>query len=329
MGASNLHYHQWESHVALADETTFGTVGTTPKTWPVLAPPRVNVNPNFIDTGETGRGRAERSRDQYALGSKESGVTFESRAGVVFLYKMLASLLQVKPAGVESPVASGFFKHTFLVYSEQPAANVGYSFWHAWRAGATGHSRRTVGNMNRMVGLRSEENSVVRMPVESMALNGTRETLAAPASAWSSPLLWTHRHLITALVGVTPVGVASLDLSMNNGLTPWFGGSQTPSEIVLGIFGITGSFVVSSRVTGSAGLDAFLAKDNVVLTFGYGTVVDEPGYAQIKFDATYSGADDVDRNGIQGISLPFASALNDVGTTVTTIDLWHTADLAA
>ena len=332
MGASNLHYHQWERNVALARETTFGTAATTPKTWPVLGPPRVNINPNQIDTGETGRGRSERSKDEFANGNIDSGSVFETRGAAVFLYELLCTLLQVRPAGVETPASSGFFKHTFGAYTAQPATNLGFTFWDSWRAGASGHGKRSVGNIARSIGWNSTAEQIVRMPVETQAVNADRTALAStPASTWSSPLLLSHHQMLlaeidNAALAPTPTQV---NLQLVNNLVPHRGNTRTPSELVLGIFNITGSLQLSTRTDGDDMLQKFLDEATVKMEFGWGTVLNQTGYVEFIFDARYTGNEDVDLNGIQGMNLPFSSALNDTSPTTTTVNIWHSANLAA
>jgi len=329
---SNNHYAGWESHFAIGDElVAIGTEAVTYKTFPVIGIPQMNINPNFLDTGVTARGRSERHEDEYATANIDSGVTFAARMGNVFLYKMLATLLQLKPAGVETPALSGKFKHTFVAYTAQPAVNIAFSAQHALRAGATNESKKTLGNIAKSIHLVTQENDFGKMDVETMAVSGDKGTLASPASAWSNALQHMHRHLLVAKIegaSITPAPVV-VDLTLTNGLIPWNGKSQTPEDLVLGIFGLTGNMVVTARAIGMPMFDDFKAKTNRTLEFGWGTAVDDVGYVRMIFDAIYSNHQQVDRGGIQGVQVDFAKATAATAPQATTIDIWHSADLAA
>lgn len=333
MGASNLHFHDWERHVALADElVAFGTEGVTYKTLPVIGQPDLRVNPNFLDTGVTGRGRAERNDDEFAMANIDSGATLNMRGGHILLYKFLCTLLQTKPVGVETPALSGKFKHVFNVYGGQPAANIGFSLAEAYKAAAEGEAKKLFGNAAKSIHWATQENDFAKMDIETMALSGDGGlTLASPASAWAFGLQHMHRHLLVAKIegaSITPKP-AAIDLTADNGLVPWYGEKQTPSEIVLGVFGITGNFVVTARAIGMPMFADFKNRVNKTLEFGWGTAVDDVGYVRFIFDALYNNHQKVSRNGIQGVQVDFRSSLAETASTATEIDIWHSADLAA
>lgn len=332
MGASNLHYGDWESHFALADElVAFGTAGVTPKTLPVIGTPKIGINPNFIDSGVTARGRAERNQDEFALGNIETGAQFQTRMGNVFLYKFLSSLLQVKPTGVETPGASGKFKHVFPVYSAQPSVNIGFTAWHALRAGVTNDSRLAVGNIVNSLKVSSAENEIGKLDVTTRALSGGKGTLSTPGSAWTNALQHLHRHLILAKIDATDItpAPAAVEFTAVNNLAPWYGTSQTPSELVMLIFNLTGQFTITARNIGMAAFDDYKARTSRKLTFGWGTAVDDVGYFKAIFDATYNAHEPVSRAGIQGAQVGFVSALAESGPTATSFEVWHSSDLAA
>lgn len=331
MGASNLHYADWEQHFAMADElVAFGTAGVTPKTLPAIGTPDAKIDPAFLDSGATARGRAERNQDEFDVGDIASGATFQTRMGNVFLYKFLASLLQVKPAGVETPAPSGKFKHTFTVYSGQPSANIGMTIWQALRAGAANDARLTQGNVVKSLKIASATGKQCTTDIETIALTGARGTLSTPGSAWTNALQYLHRHLITAKINTVAIAPAPSDVNATlvNTAVPWNGTSQTPTEIVLGIFGITGDLTITARGIGMAEWAAFNARTNRAFDFGWGTAVDDVGYFEMLFDATYSSFARVSVGGIQGVKLGFTHALAASAPTTTTFNLWHSADLS-
>lgn len=331
MGASNLHYHDFEAHFAVAREAVaFGTPGATPKTWPVIGTPRVRIEPNFLDSAQTGRGRAERNQDEFDMGNIDAGGAFACRMGNVFWYELLVSLLQMRPAGVETPALSGKFKHTFTVYNGQPSANFGLTIWNALRAGVTNDARRAAGNVVKSLKASSAENQQARLDVDTIALSGIRATLASPGSAWSNALQHLHRHLVTAKIGGVAIdpAPASVEFTAVNNPVPWNGRSQTPTEIVLGIFNLTGQFEITARNIGMAEFDAYNNRTNRTLNFGWGTAVDDVGYVEAIFDATYNSFEPTSHNGIQAVTLGFVSALAATSPQATTFNVWHSADLS-
>lgn len=323
---SSTHYAGWEASVLMGRETTYGTkVGGSLKAVPITAFPSPDAAPEFVDSGETGRGRAERFYAEFGVGRKNAGLQFQTSANETRMYEFLRSMFQANP----TKTGTAPFKYEWLTYTAQPTTNLGLSFELALRQGGTAAALEMLGSIVKSTRLSSQGSDFVKADVALRGTTATQITASSTANVWDPEVVLMHRH---GYCNVTPSGGSlvavdseSLEVGLDNNLTAWYGNSQTPNALVMGVLGITGGFQISAKVgmgTGTFWTD-LLTRNSVKIVIGWGTPA-AAGNIEFTYDAVYEEGTFGNVDGVQALTFNHRQAKR---VTATSAVVYATADL--
>ncbi len=322
---SNNHFAVWEGGFLMGKETTYGTVASTFKAMPVTGEPTLDAAPEFVDSGETGRGRAERFYSEFGVGRKKAALSFETDLNETRLYHFLRSLFQAEG----TKTGTGPYTFTWNPYTAQPTTNLGYSFQKVSRQGATDAALQSLGVIVSETKLSSAGGQFAKAGLAAIGTTATHENAGTAANAWDGEVVLMHHN---AYCKVTPQGGSeatldpeSLECTVGNGLQPWYGVSQTPNDLVLGVMAIGGGFQVSAKA-GMVGTlwDDLLARNSIKVVLGWGTPA-AAGNIELTYDAVYESGAFGNVNGIQTLTFNHRQAKR---VTVTSVAITATADLS-
>jgi hypothetical protein len=322
------HIADWQDEIQFGKEAvTYGTLAATLNVWGAIGPPTVEPGPEFLDSGEGGSGLSERLLTEFAVGKKQAIVEWKSRLTDQRLYHALRSMAQSEPtkAGV-APFSFTWSSVTAVKfpYVAQPSPNLGYSIICSQLDGLANASPQYLGAICESFVIESAEGGFCELTTKWRGTTATLVTAPAATSLMTGQA-WSHYHiqLQLAAAAATP---SKYKMEFTNNMIPFWGTSQTPTDLVLGRFGVKGSMSLPYKGVGATEYAKFISKTPSVLVVDYATgALAANGNMNATFDITYSGAKLVDTNGLKMVDLDFTQAKN---VTSTALKIYATADLS-